>query len=45
MKIHNYLLVFAGMLVFLTFGHIFVIYKYFLILIHHGLYYLSLIHI
>ena len=39
MKIYNYLLAFAGVLVFLTFGHIFVIYKYLLILVHHGLYY------
>lgn len=39
MKIHNYLMVFAGMLLFLTYGHIVVIYKYFLVLIHHGLYY------
>lgn len=39
MKIHNYLLVFAGTLLFLMFGHIFVIYKYFLVLAHQGLYY------
>lgn len=39
MKIHNYLLAFAGILLFLTFGHMVVIYKYFLVLIHHGLYY------
>lgn len=39
MKIHNYLLAFAGTLFFLTFGHLLVIYKYFLVLIHHGLYY------
>lgn len=39
MKIHNYLLGFAATLLFLTFGHIIVIYKYFLVLIHHGLYY------
>lgn len=39
MKIHNYLLVFAGMLVFLAFGHMVVIYKYFQVLVHHGLYY------
>lgn len=39
MKIHNYLLAFSGTLLFLTFGHIVVIYKYFLILVHHGLFY------
>lgn len=42
MKIHNYLLAFTGMLLFLTFGHIVVIYKYFLVLVHHGLYYCQL---
>lgn len=39
MKIHNYLVAFAGTLLFLTFGHIVVIYKYFLVLVHRGLYY------
>ena len=39
MKIHNYLLAFTGTLLFLTFGHFVIIYKYFLVLIHHGLYY------
>ncbi len=39
MKIHNNLLAFAGTLLFLTFGHIVVIYKYFVVLVHHGLYY------
>ena len=32
-------MVFSGTLIFLTFGHVVVIYKYFLVLIHHGLYY------
>lgn len=39
MKIPNYLLAFAGILLFLSFGHILVAYKYFLVLVHHGLYY------
>jgi Zn-dependent protease with chaperone function len=39
MKLHNYLIAFAGLLIFLTFGHVVVIYKYFLVLLHHGLYY------
>lgn len=39
MKVNNYLLVFVGTLLFLVFGHVFVIYKYFLVLIHQGVYY------
>ncbi len=39
MKIHNYLLTFAGTLLFLTFGHAVVLFKYFQVLIHQGLYY------
>jgi Zn-dependent protease with chaperone function len=39
MKINSYLLGFAGLLVFLTVTHFFVIFKYFQIFIHHGMYY------
>lgn len=38
-KINNYLLGFAGVLVFLAVSHFFVVFKYFQILIHHSIYY------
>lgn len=39
MKVPIYVIAFGGLLSFLAFGHLLVIYKYFLVLIHHGLYY------
>lgn len=39
MKINNYLLGFAGILTILTVSHFFIVFKYFRLLIHHGIYY------